>query len=200
MQKRNKWNLPSFSVRSYLDQVLLIVLEWQELKKEPDEVIDLPEKISEEDWIKYIVKRFSDTGKAISVKDAGYLACTVECHPYYVQQLAQICWLRSQAKTDRQIIEESFESLMLQLSLLFQGIVESLTNTQIYFLKALIDKAFPKITRISAYAIARDLKNKSVEELKTFIQNLELNNTVFRSDHASNYLVHKGILNRDKVN
>lgn len=37
-----------------------------------------------------------------------------------------------------------------------------------------------------------------IEEMKIFIENLELENSVFRSDHASNYLVLKGILNRDK--
>ncbi len=37
-----------------------------------------------------------------------------------------------------------------------------------------------------------------IQEMKTFIENLELENTVFRSDHASNYLVLKGNLNRDK--
>ena len=37
-----------------------------------------------------------------------------------------------------------------------------------------------------------------LEELQLFMQNLELNNTVFRSDHASNYLVLKGNLGRDK--
>lgn len=31
-----------------------------------------------------------------------------------------------------------------------------------------------------------------------FIESLELENTVFRSDHASNYLVLRGTLNRDK--
>ncbi len=35
-------------------------------------------------------------------------------------------------------------------------------------------------------------------EIETFIQHLELDNTVFRSDHASNYLVLKGTLGRDK--
>lgn len=38
-----------------------------------------------------------------------------------------------------------------------------------------------------------------ISEMGEFIQNLELENTVFRSDHASNYLVLKGILNRDKA-
>lgn len=37
-----------------------------------------------------------------------------------------------------------------------------------------------------------------IAELDIFIQNLELESTVYRSDHASNYLVLKGILNRDK--
>jgi len=35
-------------------------------------------------------------------------------------------------------------------------------------------------------------------EMRLFLSNLELNSTVFRSDHASNYLVFKGGLNRDK--
>jgi radical SAM superfamily enzyme YgiQ (UPF0313 family) len=35
-------------------------------------------------------------------------------------------------------------------------------------------------------------------EMETFLQHLELNSTIFRSDHASNYLVLKGILGKDK--
>ena len=31
-----------------------------------------------------------------------------------------------------------------------------------------------------------------------FLEHLELDNTIFRSDHASNYLVLKGTLGRDK--
>lgn len=41
-------------------------------------------------------------------------------------------------------------------------------------------------------------KKGLINEMGEFISNLQLNNTVFRSDHASNYLVLKGILNRDK--
>ncbi len=37
-----------------------------------------------------------------------------------------------------------------------------------------------------------------IKEMKTLIENTELENTVFRSDHASNYLVLKGNLSRDK--
>ena len=37
-----------------------------------------------------------------------------------------------------------------------------------------------------------------IAEMKIFIETLELENTVFRSDHASNYLILKGNLCRDK--
>lgn len=37
------------------------------------------------------------------------------------------------------------------------------------------------------------------KELRAFISHLELENTVFRSDHASNYLPLKGVLGKDKV-
>lgn len=36
------------------------------------------------------------------------------------------------------------------------------------------------------------------EELRLFISHLELDNTIFRSDHASNSLVLKGVLGKDK--
>lgn len=42
-------------------------------------------------------------------------------------------------------------------------------------------------------------KIELISEMGNFISNLELESTVFRSDHASNYLILKGILNRDKA-
>ena len=37
-----------------------------------------------------------------------------------------------------------------------------------------------------------------LNEMKVFISNIELAGTIFRSNHASNYLVLNGILSRDK--
>ena len=36
------------------------------------------------------------------------------------------------------------------------------------------------------------------EEMKTFVGALELESTIFRSDHVSNHMVLKGILGKDK--
>lgn len=41
-------------------------------------------------------------------------------------------------------------------------------------------------------------KVELIQEMALFINALELKSTIFRSDHASNYLILKGILNRDK--
>jgi len=41
-------------------------------------------------------------------------------------------------------------------------------------------------------------KHELFHEMKTFISELELKETIFRSDHASNYLVLKGTLGKDK--
>ncbi|MBT8040491.1 MAG: radical SAM protein, partial [Gammaproteobacteria bacterium] len=36
------------------------------------------------------------------------------------------------------------------------------------------------------------------QEMVWLLETLDLENTIFRSDHASNYLVLKGVLNRDR--
>jgi len=53
---------------------------------------------------------------------------------------------------------------------------------------AAFDGAFRLLTQAELFA-----------EMKALLTELELNKTIFRSDHASNYLVLKGILGRDKT-
>jgi len=97
------------------------------------------EKIDNKTWGKFIQKRFKDTDKTISGKQAGYLAAKVENHSYYVQQLAQQAWLRTETACSVPIIDNSLQSIKDQLSLLFIGLAQSLTATQLYFLQAIIE-------------------------------------------------------------
>jgi radical SAM superfamily enzyme YgiQ (UPF0313 family) len=53
------------------------------------------------------------------------------------------------------------------------------------------------ITRFKDEYIPLDLKGL-LNEVKIFVSNTELNNTIFRTDHISNFLVLKGILSRDE--
>jgi AAA+ ATPase superfamily predicted ATPase len=97
------------------------------------------EKISVEDWVPFLQKRFSETGKTLERTNAKLMAELAECHPYYVQQLAQLSWFRSEGSCNSEIIESAFNSLVLQLSMLFQNLSDGLSNTQINFLRALIN-------------------------------------------------------------
>ncbi len=96
------------------------------------------DKISENDWGKFIITRFNETGKEISREQATRIAKYVDCHPYYVQQLSQICWFRCTGKMTDEIIDQSMDSLVLQLSLLFQNLTDNLSTGQLNFLKALV--------------------------------------------------------------
>jgi hypothetical protein len=96
-------------------------------------------KISLNDWILFIQKRFVDSGKKIGHNEAELIAGLTDCHPYYVQQLAQQSWLRTENICTKQIIEEAFHDLVLQLSMLFQNLTDGLNKTQLGFLKALTD-------------------------------------------------------------
>jgi hypothetical protein len=97
-------------------------------------------KISLEDWIPFLQKRFADSGKKIGNSEAALIAELTECHPYYVQQLAQQAWLRTKIVCTRPVIEEAFHDLVLQLSMLFQNLTDGLNKTQLGLLKALTDK------------------------------------------------------------
>ncbi len=96
------------------------------------------EKIKQKDWIPFICHRFEETQKYIDETNAALIADLAECHPYYVQQLAQQSWLRTTNVCSEEIVRDAHEGIVAQLSLLFQSITDELTNSQINFLKALL--------------------------------------------------------------
>ena len=97
------------------------------------------EKISPEYWIPFIKSRFKETGKKISSESAQRIAILTENHPYYVQQLAQLCWFRTEFECSDKIIEVSFDSLINQLSMLFQTSTDTLNNNQLNILRAILN-------------------------------------------------------------
>ncbi len=99
------------------------------------------QKIDKEEWIPFLKKRFSETGKKIGNNNALFITNLAECHPYYIQQLAQQVWLRTETECNSEIVIAAHESLVMQLSLLFQSLTDELSNTQINFLKAILSEA-----------------------------------------------------------
>ena len=96
------------------------------------------EKIDTASWIEFISERFSATGKTISNNLAELIVKLADNHPYYVQQLSQQVWLRTEDECHEVIVEQAHQSLVEQLSLLFATITETLSNSQIRFLQALV--------------------------------------------------------------
>jgi uncharacterized protein len=94
------------------------------------------EKISIEDWIPFLQQRFAETGKKIESTEARLITSLADCHPYYVQQLAQQSWFRTERECSNEIITVAFTNLVQHLSMLFQNLTDGLSNTQVNFLKA----------------------------------------------------------------
>jgi uncharacterized protein len=99
------------------------------------------EKISTEDWQHYIHAQFRKTKKKITSDAIKRLIELVSNHPYYVQQLAQLSWLRTvDEPCTPETVEKAFEGLIRQLSMLFHAQMDNLSTTQINLLKAITDK------------------------------------------------------------
>ena len=123
------------------------------------------QKITNQNWGAFIKKRFEDTGKKITVEQAEYIAKLVDNHSYYVQQLAQQSWLRTKTSCNRTIIEDSLKCIKNQLSLLFVGQIETLTSTQINFLKATLygETAFASQENLKKYRLGSSANIKKIK-------------------------------------
>lgn len=131
------------------------------------------EKISENNWVEYITLRFANTGKQIARETAAQLARRVECHPYYVQQLAQLAWLRTSDVCSKETVDDAFNSLVEQLSLLFSNIVDSLTARQINFLLAIVngEKNFSSREVLQEYNLGT---SANIKNLRKALQDKDL--------------------------
>jgi hypothetical protein len=98
------------------------------------------EKIDTPSFVDFIAERFESTGKHISKELAAKIVGYADNHPYYVQQLAQQAWFRTENVCDETIVKEAHQSLVEQLSLLFTTMTESLTTNQINLLKAVLNE------------------------------------------------------------
>ncbi len=97
------------------------------------------EKIDNAVWGDFIQSRFAATGKRVSPELARQIARLADNHSYYVQQLAQQVWFRTDQECLPETVESALSDLVSQLGLLFTGLVESLTTRQVSFLRAVLD-------------------------------------------------------------
>jgi hypothetical protein len=95
-------------------------------------------KIDKNKLSNFIIKAFYSTKKNISTELAVQITEKMECHPYYVQQLASLVWINTGKTVTKQIVEQSIDDLLTQNSPLYIKDAESLSNSQINFCEMLI--------------------------------------------------------------
>ncbi len=97
------------------------------------------EKIDTQHWLSFITSRFDATGKKIDTATAGYIVELMQNHPYYVQQLSQLSWLRTTDVCTQAIVEAAHKSLVEQFGLVFSTLAETLTGQQMNVLRAIVN-------------------------------------------------------------
>lgn len=97
----------------------------------------LLQKIKKVHFVNFIENSFTQTGKSIHPELSEKIVDRVEAHPYFVQQLAHVVWVNTTQEATEELLEYSVKELLDQNNILYQEIVNTLSNTQLSFLIAL---------------------------------------------------------------
>jgi len=95
-------------------------------------------KIDTEHFIKFIRTGYERTNKTIDIDAAELITSSMECHPYYVQQLAHLTWQLSQRRAAIRDVNTAINELITYNASLYQKEIDGISNTQINFLVAMI--------------------------------------------------------------
>ena len=95
------------------------------------------DKIKTPEWVDFISRRFKETGKNIDEDTCKEIISLTDNHPYYVQQLSQQVWLRTESMATLETVREAHSDIVAQLSLMFDNVTQTLTNGQLCLLKAM---------------------------------------------------------------
>ena len=102
-----------------------------------DSVITL-QQLKVSDFSTQLSDIFAASGKYLDPDNSTYLAGLAAAHPYYVNLLARQAWLMTSVVCTREIISQAFESLLDVMSLSFQKYLQTMTEQQICYLRAII--------------------------------------------------------------
>jgi len=89
---------------------------------------------------KYVQHAFSSTGKEISVEIINRIIDTTENHPHYLQQFSRNIWLISGKRVTDNDFSGAKQALISENLNFYNEILDGLTNYQVSFLKALLNK------------------------------------------------------------
>ncbi|MBK7106120.1 MAG: ATP-binding protein [Ignavibacteriae bacterium] len=99
--------------------------------------IILLQKISTENWVKFISDSFKNSKKLIKIQIAHKIPTIMKNHSWYVQQLSHYTWNLTDKVATNVEIKKALEELISANTPLYQKDIEQLSKTQINLLKAI---------------------------------------------------------------
>lgn len=96
------------------------------------------EPIAKRDMIRYLRDVFADSARYLDDELAELIIDKTEGNAFYTQQLAHISWMGTSVVCSREVILQSFETIVDQMDLVFRNITDSLTAQQLCYLHAVI--------------------------------------------------------------
>ena len=113
-------------------------------------------KIPTEEWVPFIRRKFQETGKTISEKQAEKICRITENLSSYVQHLSWIVWYKAKPVVEDKMLDAAIDELLEQNKVFFQREVEGLTELQLNLLRAVangVDSGFGKKDVIRKYRL-----------------------------------------------
>lgn len=95
--------------------------------------------IDERAVTEHISKTFLRVGRVVEQEQAEYIYDIVDGHPWYIWQIADICFNLTKGYLSNTVITEAISTMLYIHSVRFSGIMDNLSRYQIYFLKAVFD-------------------------------------------------------------
>jgi AAA+ ATPase superfamily predicted ATPase len=148
----------------------------------------LLQKIQKEAWIPFLLHKFKESGIIISEHQVMSIIDKAGNHPYYIQQLSSGVWNLSATEVTEEIIEIALQEMLDTNSIFYQKEIETLSNTQINLLIAIMSgaKQLTSVDVMTKYRLGtpRNVQqNREVLEKSDFIDvtptNIELLDPVF---------------------
>ncbi len=131
------------------------------------------EKIAAEHLTEFVIRRFVHTGKKIGKDTAQRLVSAMQCHPYYVQQLAHLTWVNTRRSATDKTLDLALALLLEQNDIFYQREFENLSDAQVGFVKALVNGE----TRFSSQKVLRKYNlgsSSNVVQVKNALEKKEM--------------------------
>lgn len=154
-------------------------------------ITEIPIKpINKKIFCDYISERFKQWGKIAEEAEAGQIYDSMEGDPWYVQHLAEVCFLYTSEKLTPEIVAGAIENLMTIHDYEWHNNIYGLSTHQVQLIKAILDgvRKFSKTEILEHYhlnssANVNRLKEAlTKKEIVTFVGKnvIEFNDSLFK--------------------